>query len=100
MVCKQRLRELDVLRGVAIISVIAAHSILVYPIDFSTLPFFQRLLEFIEAYYMPLFFLISGYVLRKKKYLDFIAEKASRLLVPYVFFSLVDSLCRNWGGYW
>lgn len=79
VVSKQRIPEVDILRGFAITSVIAAHSILVYPMDFSSLPFFEWLLRFIEAYYMPLFFIISGYVFKKKKYFDFIAEKVTRL---------------------
>lgn len=94
----QRIQWIDILRGVAVVSVIAAHSVLVYPIDISSKVFFEWLLEVIKTYYMPLFFIISGYVLRKKKYNEFICKKACKLLIPYMLFGVVDICCRQLGG--
>ena len=51
--------------------------------------------EWIYLFHMPLFFLISGYLLAHRGYLHgrsyrtFVLEKSKRLLLPYLFWNLL-----------
>lgn len=93
-----RFEWVDILRGMAIVSVYLIHSILVYPIDISLAPFFQWLKAFIIPFYMPLFFLIAGYCYRKKPYITLLKERAVRLLVPYFLISTLTSIMNLYAG--
>lgn len=84
----EREKWIDILRGIAITLVLCAHSVLIYPIDISQNWLLSWVLEFIKVFYMPLFFIVSGYLLRKNNYLLFLIRKAKRLLIPYFL----------WGG--
>ncbi len=72
---KKREIWLDILKGIAILLVIIGHGPTIS----------NRLYEFIWAFHMPLFFLISGYTFKKKEEKKFIKDKAKRLLIPYYF---------------
>lgn len=76
---KQREIWIDVLKGIAIILVVIGHN--------CSMPF----AHFIYTFHMPLFFLISGFLLtpvRAKKYLK---KSFHRLIIPYICFLLLLS---------
>ncbi len=74
-----RNNTIDIMKGIAIIAVIAGH---VFPLD-------SLGRQLIYSFHMPLFFIVAGYLFkpntnyRKKLSADF-----SRLLVPYLFIAL------------
>lgn len=96
-----RLRELDSLRGLAALTVVIGHCLLI--VDKSILPFYVRysplriLWSGHEA--VILFFIISGLVLskpyldgRKFDYPSFILKRVTRIYIPYIvsiFFAIV-----------
>lgn len=110
---KKRVELYDVLRVIAIILVVLGHSqyydigqfgsAITYqlPSDINSawndkiLAWFRSLSGWVYSFHMPLFFMLSGAVLRLKpmvKFDDFIISKAKRLLMPYfaagVFFMI------------
>lgn len=79
--------QVDLLRGVAIVSVLLYHSIIEYPIDLRAQAVWcDWLFRFLAAYHMPLFFLLSGFVYSCKNYGEYLKKRALRLLVPYLVF--------------
>lgn len=89
---KNREEWLDVLKGLAIILVVLGHG----PI------FNEDLFDFIWAFHMPLFFLISGYTFHKKNSKEFFSNKWKRLMLPYfftcvllLFVALIQSIKNN-----
>lgn len=75
----KRLDYLDVAKGIAIIFVMMGHS--------CGFPF--KLTNVLTAYYMPLFFLISGYVYSEKNDVKTnICKRTKRLVVPYFGYSV------------
>ena len=75
--------EIDMLRGIGILAMVAGH---VY--------FGMYFDKFIHAFHMPLFFIISGFLYKKQDQslygaLKEVGKKAKRLLIPYVFFSII-----------
>lgn len=93
-----RIQELDLMRGIAIILMITGHSILVYPIDFTSITWCQNLHNWIYSFHMEMFFLVSGAVFHCTKYQTYIANKADRLLVPMVFVGLFSMMFHSFGG--
>lgn len=89
-------RELDTLKGVAIFCVLLCHSIILYPINLLENGFWKEVFKFFGSVPMPLFFMVSGYCFSYKgNYKEFIVKKAYRLLLPYVFFGMVDVVPRQ-----
>ena len=85
---KKRFDELDVVRGICMLLVFFQHSILYFPINFSELyPWCNHLFKSISTFFMPCFFLVSGFLYSKSKrdYKSSMMEKTRRLLVPYAF---------------
>ena len=76
---------LDVLRGVAILIVVLGHSVQSANNMDPSLPF-QKI---IMTFWMPLFFIISGYVDGISHGGRGVLHKANRLLVPYLFWASV-----------
>lgn len=94
---KERIVEIDSLKGFAIFLVIAGHAIIVYPINlqqqFVWCGFLQR---FIYMFHMPLFFMISGFCFSYYgDYVKFIKKKIERLLIPYLAFSFITLVPRT-----
>lgn len=78
---KERTEWIDLARGWAIVLVVFAHT-----------PIPAKLSSYIYSFHVPLFFIISGFLLHSglsKKSTDFIKNKVLRLAVPYLFFSLI-----------
>lgn len=92
----QRFKEIDILRGMAIVLVLLGHAIIVYPIDLHEVLWCDILFTWLSTVHMPLLFLISGfcYSFGKSGYGMFCWKKTKRLLVPYLFFCVLDMLVR------
>lgn len=88
-------REIDILRGIAIIMVFLGHAVIVYPINLENVAWCRGLVAFISAVHMPLFFIVAGFCFhRKSTYVDMVQKKIQRLLIPYTAFNLMDMCCR------
>lgn len=80
----KRLEYIDVMRGIAILLVIFEHSI-GYMQD--------SIARFILSFHMPLFFFISGYLLKpidKSEYKALIIKKTRTILLPQVTLALLS----------
>lgn len=72
----KHLKHLDVARGVGLLLVIISHSC--------------GLSSYLINYYIPLFFVVSGYIYKEGRgYQENIIRKAKRLLIPYFGYSAV-----------
>ena len=96
---KERYKELDLMKGIAIIFVFLFHSLQVGKYSFINLNDTTKII-FINAHHfmMPLFFIISGFLSNygkeyslKKYYLG----KFKRLLIPYFFINVIDFIPRT-----
>ena len=91
---KRRLTEIDFLYAVGVFLVIFGHS---HSSDWSRASetAYGFLHDFVYSFHMQLFFSISGFLLmhsdkiKRIGYFRFLAEKALRLFVPYLFISLL-----------
>ncbi len=95
---KQRLTWLDIARGIGIILVVLGHSVTTVIRENSAVA--MKIYDVVYSFHMPLLFFISGtaFALRAEKYkktgiLPYIADKAKRLMIPYVLYSLLVYLC-------
>jgi len=89
----------DMLRGVAILSVLLYHGIIEYPIDLRALyPWCDWLFRMLAAFHMPLFFVLSGFVYSCKAYVPYLKKRALRLLLPYFVFGGGSVLLHAVGG--
>lgn len=82
-----RIAWVDVARGLGILLVIFGH-----------VSKNNKLVTYISAFHMPLFFFISGYLFDKKKHKNFVPfmkKRAASLILPYFFFSFISFLF--WG---
>lgn len=74
-----RLEEIDVLKGLGILIMVAGHVGFGNCFDFAIHPF-----------NMPLFFIVSGYLYRcKVNDSSFVKRRVKSLLIPYILFGLV-----------
>lgn len=69
-----RIKYFDIAKGIAIICVIIGHTVSTGLIN-----------KGIYSFHMPLFFLISGYFLKKNISVKFIKRKIKQLIIPYIF---------------
>ncbi len=73
---KTRLRYLDIARGIGIMLVIISHA--------------HGLSSYLINFYIPIFFVISGFTYREGRgYREHIGKKAKRLLIPYFVYSFI-----------
>lgn len=84
-----RIPEIDVLKGFAIVCMIIGHSIIGFPIDITHVPWCESLHNFIYSFHMELLFLLSGFLYKKRSYKDYIKNKVLRILVPYLIWGAV-----------
>tara|TARA_B100000963_G_C22537922_1_gene630734 strand:- start:200 stop:1219 length:1020 start_codon:yes stop_codon:yes gene_type:complete len=94
---KDRITYYDLLRGLAIIGVVAIHSTRIgytfddTSIDFNVTVFWRQMINFS----VPMFIAISGYFLANKEtnskesYLKFIKKQIPRVLIPYLLWSVL-----------
>ena len=82
---KERDYSVDVARGIACLLVVIGH---VIKDNSDLIPKFLH--SWIYSFHMPLFFVISGYVMKKNdSFFEFIKKRAKRLLYPYLALSFV-----------
>jgi fucose 4-O-acetylase-like acetyltransferase len=89
-------KKLVNLRALLILIVVFGHSIILYSKSFTMFQTIYKVnflsvlkLNAINAYQMQLFFSLSGYLFyytcqKHKKYLEFVIDKAKRLLIPFI----------------
>lgn len=84
IVATDRITWIDSAKGIGIILVVLGHICLV-----------KEEYNYINSFHVPLFFFLSGYLLRFEKYgsvRSFITEKINSIIVPYFYFSLISYL--------
>lgn len=96
---KERYKELDIMKGIAIILVFLFHSLQIGKNSFISLNILTKIIA-INAHYfmMPLFFVISGFLNNSRKEYSlkkYYIGKLKRLLVPYLFINLADFIPRT-----
>lgn len=94
---KIRYKELDIIKGVCILLVFFQHSILYFPINFSAIfPACQKLSHIISSFFMPCFFVVSGFLFYyNKKTADIILkDKINRLVLPYMVVCLIQLIVK------
>lgn len=79
-----RLKMIDYIKGIAVILVVFGHC--------TEIDILNRI---INSFHMPLFFLVSGYLIAYKDptryaFLPFLKKKFLRIMVPYFFFEFVN----------
>ena len=91
----RRYREIDILRGFAIVLVILGHAIVVYPVNLMNVAWCKNAFSFVITLHMPIFFGIAGFCFHQNKsYTYMVKKKIVRLLIPYTVFNLMDMFCR------
>lgn len=99
MEAKKHIDLIDILKGVAIISVLICHSVIVYPVNLEEVVWCNILKRFVDSYQMPLFFMISGFLCSYKgNYGGYLLARVKRILVPYIVFDAAALLLRVVGG--
>ncbi len=99
---KKRLEEIDCLRGLAIIGVVAIHTILYGGYDTQNIPielFYTSIVQ-LSTFSVPLFIFVSGLVLTYNyfdtdiNYVTFIEKRFGFVLIPYIFWSCIYILYK------
>lgn len=72
-----RLKEIDVLKALGIILMIMGH-----------IGFGEHFDQWIHAFHMPMFFIISGFLYKKKDMKQTLVSRFKGLLIPYLFFAV------------
>lgn len=85
---KTRIATFDILKGIGILLVIIGHT------------FMKEIGLFIQAFHMPLFFIVAGYFFKYQSFLLQVKRDFRRLIVPYLFvviaITIFDSIKRYW----
>lgn len=82
----KQIEWINIIRGFAIFLIVFGHSI-----GYSK--GLTGLSRYLSSFYVPLFFLISGYLFqenKEEKLIPFIKRKAKRILIPYFVFALLS----------
>ena len=85
----KRLEEFDVLKGIGILLVVLGHC------EIGDAP--SRV---IFSFHMPLFIMVSGFFFYRQPPVAFLKKTAMRLLVPWLFFALLNVLYAIGFGLW
>lgn len=86
---RERLRWIDFIKGIAILSVVYLHVFNGYSIQKNMANFY--ILKYITSFHMALFFSCSGYffVYDKKNYTTRIKKKFKQLMIPYFIWGII-----------
>lgn len=96
-----RLDAVDIARGLAMLLVVAMHSILGVEAAMGQAGWLHRLVTFAEAFRVPAFFLISGLFLRRAMqlgWLDLFRKRIFGLIVLYLIWLGIHLTVRSLGG--
>ena len=90
---KEHFKEIDVIKGIAILLVILGHSFCTFPIDlYNEFPIFGMV---VRSFQMPLFFVASGFLFSMRGgWESLIKKKTIRLLVPYLSFGVLSFILK------
>ena len=77
---KMRNATFDMLKGIGILLVIIGHT------------FMKEIGPYIQAFHMPLFFMVAGYFFKYKPVKDQVIRDFRRLIVPYFFVVITTML--------
>lgn len=77
---KMRNATFDILKGIGILLVIIGHT------------FMKEIGPYIQAFHMPLFFVVAGYFFKYKPVKDQLVRDLRRLIVPYLFVVIITTL--------
>ena len=84
---KTRIEFLDLAKGFCIILVVIYHTTRFYGADMPAANFFK-------AFRMPLYFFLSGVFFKTYEgFFSFVKRKVNKLLVPFVFWYIIGSVC-------
>lgn len=76
---KKRYEEVDLLKGIGIVLMIMGH-----------IPFEKEIVRLIYVFHMPLFFIMSGFLYKKRFFSKTVIWKwAKRMIVPYFIFAVL-----------
>ena len=78
----ERIEAFDILKGIGIILMIVAHT---YGPD-------SVIWDFIYAFHMPLFFIVTGFFYKQKPTLQLIKSNYNQLLLPYIALCIIVSI--------
>ena len=96
---KERYKELDLMKGIAIILVFLYHSLQMGKDSFIMLNNFTKIISINAQYFMmPLFFIISGFLSNSEKEYNlkkYYIGKLKRLVIPYLFINFIDFIPRT-----
>lgn len=85
--------EIDIVKGIAMLTVIWHHSMIVYPINLQALPWCMHAMAINHTYCLIVFFLVSGYLFAFSSNSSFthtLNSKVKRLLIPYLCFEGIN----------
>ena len=85
--------EIDVCKGIAMLTVLWHHSFILYPIYMLNIPWCQHAMAINGTYFMVVFFLVSGYLFahsRKRSFGANLVNKSRRLLIPFFSYAVVN----------
>lgn len=93
---KQYFNEINIMRGMAVLCVVVGHSF--HATDNPTILGFIK--SFVYCFHMPAFFFISGFLVKERQMdigmkVSKIINKGKRLMVPYLFFTIVSILLKT-----
>lgn len=90
----QHHKTIDYLKAFAIILVVFYHALIQVGISYSTLEYACVTLA-MKNVHVPLFILIAGYLCHKQDVKAFYLKKVQRILIPFLFFSVVKLAVNN-----
>lgn len=85
-------QEIDICKGIAIILVIVFHAFILYPIRLIDIPWCKYIMDIIGSFFMPVFFLVSGFLFansKNKSYTHILSSKGQRLFIPLLTFEVI-----------
>jgi len=90
----QHWKTIDYLKAFAIILVVFYHALIQVDISYSTLEYACVTLA-LKNVHVPLFILLAGFLCHKQDLKRFYRKKAQRILIPFLFFSVLKLLVNN-----
>jgi len=95
---KERLTDVDMVKGLAMLTVLWNHSFILVPINIHERWWSIWLQDINATFFVCVFFLVSGYLFNssslKKPNYSTLVKKLKRLLIPFLSFSLLNYLMK------
>jgi fucose 4-O-acetylase-like acetyltransferase len=98
MASKTYFSEIDVIKGIAILTVVLEHSFAVKYVDLTGVQWCYHTVEIIKTFNMQLFFMVSGFLFANSKTDDLkraYIGKVDRILIPMVFLTVINLVLVN-----